>query len=138
MSPIDTTTGLPTARSWTIARAMTSDANAEPPGLLTRSTTAPTVESARHSSSADSSVSEPATPPMPNGSSWLGPSTIVAVDQHDGDAAAGPGARARPASSPDRGCRPSGRPSALRDHHLQLALVGDAVDQPGGLRLRPA
>ena len=30
------------------------------------------------------------------------------------------------------------RPSALRDQLLQLPLIGDAVDQPGGLRLAPA
>ena len=62
-SPIDTTTGLPAARTRTTSRQMTSDAVAEPPGLFTRSTTARAPSSAAAARSAAATVSEPIPPP---------------------------------------------------------------------------
>ncbi len=62
-SPIETTTGLPAARSLTTSRQITSDAVYEPPGLLTRSTTARAPSSAPAARSAAATVSEPIPPP---------------------------------------------------------------------------
>ena len=62
-SPIDTTTGLPAARTLTTSRQITSDAIAEPPGLFTRSTTARAPSSAAAARSAAATVSDPIPPP---------------------------------------------------------------------------
>ena len=60
-----------------MARAITSEANAEPPGLFTRSTTPAIDGSFLHCSSAATRLSAPATEPSENGSCWLSESTIV-------------------------------------------------------------
>ena len=62
-SPIEMMTGLPAARSLTTSRQITSDAVYEPPGLLTRSTTARAPSSAPTARSAAATVSEPIPPP---------------------------------------------------------------------------
>ena len=127
-------TGLPAARSWVTARAMTSDANAEPPGLLTRRMTARIDPSRlalvqrgdqrvgpRHRAEIERQL-------------LAGPVDDGAVDQHDGDpfAGPGPGRQRRRVGVPDRDLRPL---VDAAEQRLQLALVGDGVDQAGELRL---
>ena len=54
---------MPAARSLTTSRQIVSDATAEPPGLLTRSSTARTRSSDLAERSAAATVSEPMAPP---------------------------------------------------------------------------
>ena len=82
MSPIDTITGLRLSRRRWISRAMRSDANAEPPGLFTRSTTARTEGSRRTAASASRMGSAQATVPCTGGKprgrpSVMAPSTRI-------------------------------------------------------------
>src|SRR5262249_62405939 len=74
-SLIDTTTGLPAARVLTTSRQMVSDATADPPGLLTRSSTARTRSSSVAARRAQATVSDPIEPP-PNGLRPLRPCRI--------------------------------------------------------------
>ena len=115
---------------------MTSDANAEPPGLLTRRTTAPMLGSRAALLQRRDQRVRPGDAADAEGQLLARPVDDRPVDQHDRDAAARPGARRD--TAPISGSRDAdvGAAQRARDQHLQLALVGDAVDQPGDLRLR--
>src|SRR5450432_1022814 len=121
MSPIETTTGLPARRSLAIVRATTSDPKAEPPGLLTRKTMAPTAASRRQSSSASTSVSEPKGQPLARA---VGDR---AVDEHDGDVARGP--RLLQGRGIRRADRDARAPEGRAQPGLELLVVLDGVDE---------
>ena len=131
MSPIETTTGLPAARTWLIARATTSDAKAEPPGLFTRSTTAPMRRRGGTAPAPPPACPSRRTIRARTGAPSWGRRRCCRrpAPPHP----AGPGARRQRrgvGSAHATQARPSARPNAV-----SRSPRGDAVDQAGELGL---